>query len=604
MGIIKEDQQRSTDYRKFLQIDGSHPLKDYLPEGVVEYEARQRKGGKVHYFNFELAKEMGLIPNSHSDEITAALEKNILDTFSIQIINEYDKMNGLSVPASEKKSGTYMATRYLQLQHEDKKGKNSGDGRSIWNGQIKHANKIWDISSCGTGATRLSPATSKYNKFFKTGDPAISYGCGYAELDEGITTALFSDSLKSNGIRTEQTLAIIRFNNNIAINVRAHQNLLRPSHFFLYLKQNNLESLRKITDYYIEQQRGKEEWKACPSDKRKYNYFLNQVCDNFSKMAATFEDEYIFCWLDWDGDNILMDGSLIDYGSIRQFGIFHHMYRFDDVDRFSTNILEQKNKTRYMLQCFAQSIDYIQSGQKKSLKHFHKHKVMKKFDDDFKAHKDYHLLFKMGFTQRQIKHLVKRQLEDVRRFRSCFSYFEKIKSLKGPTKVSDGETWDVVYNMRKLLRTYPQLLQLEGQKLDAYSFQDCMKSDFALDIDLEMSDYRKKKINEFQKYYNKLINECAKLFRVQRDELLLDINVRSQIINHSNRVTGDAITHITALLQKNKSRISSEYFNELVKSLSRSQNMNPDKPSLKEDIAPKGLILKMYDLVVENREGI
>jgi len=112
---------------------------------------------------------MGLIPKDHEEVITADLEKSILETFGIIIINEFDEMNNKKFPENEIKSGTYMATRYLQLQHKDKKGKNSGDGRSIWNGQVKHAGKIWDVSSCGTGATKLSPATTKYNKFFESG---------------------------------------------------------------------------------------------------------------------------------------------------------------------------------------------------------------------------------------------------------------------------------------------------------------------------------------------------------------------------------------------------------------------------------------------------
>lgn len=43
--------------------------------------------------------------------------------------------------------------------------------------------------SCGTGATCLSPATHIFKKFFQTGDPSISYGCGYSDLDDGVTGA-------------------------------------------------------------------------------------------------------------------------------------------------------------------------------------------------------------------------------------------------------------------------------------------------------------------------------------------------------------------------------------------------------------------------------
>ena len=75
---------------------------------------------------------------------------------------------------------------------------------------------------------------------------------------------------------------------------------------------------------------------------RRFEYFLESFTTRFAEISADFEDNYIFCWLDWDGDNILMDGSIIDYGSVRQFGLFHSEYRYDDIDRYSTNIVEQK----------------------------------------------------------------------------------------------------------------------------------------------------------------------------------------------------------------------------------------------------------------------
>ncbi|MBT4792851.1 MAG: hypothetical protein HON90_14850, partial [Halobacteriovoraceae bacterium] len=290
---------RDSEYKKFNSIDGSHPLKKVVPHGYIDYQARTRKGGKVSYFNFDLAKEMGLIAKSHDSKLNPELCEKILDVFSIQIINEYDLENNKKFPANEMKAGTYMATRYLQLQHDDKKGRTSGDGRSIWNGIVRHNNKIWDVSSCGTGGTRLSPATSKYNKFFETGDPSISYGCGYAEFDEGLATAILSKIFQANEHSTEEVLGIIEFADNISINIRVHQNLIRPSHLFLFLKQDDLEGLTSIVDYYIERQRSNSEWSDCPKGKKKYDYLLQKFVQDFACLSANFEDEYIFCWLDW-----------------------------------------------------------------------------------------------------------------------------------------------------------------------------------------------------------------------------------------------------------------------------------------------------------------
>ena len=49
------------DYGAFDQLDGQHPWRDQVPEGLILYPVRTLPGGKVSYFNFELAKEMGLI---------------------------------------------------------------------------------------------------------------------------------------------------------------------------------------------------------------------------------------------------------------------------------------------------------------------------------------------------------------------------------------------------------------------------------------------------------------------------------------------------------------------------------------------------------------
>ena len=107
-----------------------------------------------------------------------------------------------------------MATRYLQLQHPDKRGKTSGDGRGIWNGEFRGRGGTWDVSSSGTGATCLSPAAAQTGKFFKTGDRAVGYGNGYNTLDEGLSAALMSEIFHRNGIPTERTLVIISFERN------------------------------------------------------------------------------------------------------------------------------------------------------------------------------------------------------------------------------------------------------------------------------------------------------------------------------------------------------------------------------------------------------
>lgn len=603
MGIAKKEIQ-SEIYKKFDQVDGSHPFKKILPNGFVDYPARIRRGGKISTFNFDLAREMGFISKSHPNELNKELTQKILETFSIIIINEYDQMNGKKFKDEDMKKGTYMATRYLQLQHEDKKGLNSGDGRSVWLGQIKNAGKTWDLSACGTGATRLSPATSQYNRFFESGDPTISYGCGYAELDEGIATSLLSKIFHFNHHATEQTLCVIEFKNDISINVRVHTNLFRPSHFFLYLKQNDQDSLKKITDYYIDRQRSEKFWSDCPKTNKKYDFFLEKFAETFAKTSAVFEDEYIFCWLDWDGDNILMDGGIIDYGSIRQFGIFHHEYRYDDVERYSTSILEQKSKARYIVQTFIQAIDFIKTGEKKSIQSFNDHKYLIQFDEHFEWQKNFNLLKKIGLSPKKAKQLLKRESKLVEDFRKVFSYFEKAKVKAGIVDIPDGKTCDAVFNMRNILRELPQIFLADNRFISSEEFIDITRSWFAEDVDVEVNSYRKTKISEYQEFYKSILEKTANLFQEEYEDTLLDVLRRSQVINKPNRVTGDAITHIVDLIMKNRNQLNPDNLYALTQDLVANQNIDPERKINFLQKEPKGLMLKMLDIIKEHREGI
>lgn len=610
---LKESRPRSetNPYAKFKEIDGSHPLKKNVPEAVVEYQVRTRHGGQVAFFNFDLAREIGLIPEDHPNELTKELKEEILHTFSIVIINEYDLMNNFNFPKEEIRPNTYMATRYLQLQHPCKKGTTSGDGRSIWNGQVSKGGRTWDISSCGTGATKLSPACNINKKFYQTGDPTVSYGCGYSEKDEGLSSLFFSEVLAKNGIETERVLGIIEFAKGLAINIRVHDNLLRPSHMFNHLKQNNLPTLKRMVDYYIDRQVKNKVWKNAPSDpKSLYDYFLGKVTETFAEMAANFEDQYIFCWLDWDGDNILMDGGIIDYGSVRQFGLYHHEYRYDDVERWSTSIKEQKQKARYIVQTFAQIVDYIKNEKKKSIDDFKNHHSVVTFDKRFFDYKNRNILRKIGFTQKNIDFLLENCRKDVEDFREDFSYFEMAKSVKGPQKVPDGINWNAIFCMRDILRELPQIYLSRGLngKVSEAEFLDIIKSSYATKADLKRSLRRDLKIRSYQKNYIKLLNKVAAKFKLSPEKVLLDVSMRSSVINKYDRVTGDSITTIVQKVMNQRPKLGAEEIQGILKEFTDYQNLNPDKdrrPSNFEGEKEQSRLVKgMLQIVREFRDGI
>ncbi|WP_412473639.1 hypothetical protein [Halobacteriovorax sp. YZS-1-1] len=611
MGSLNFKSKPKLNYSKFNQINGKHPLQKSCKDAFITYQARRRHGGKLAFFNFDLAKEMGLIPMSHPEEVTPELEEKILETFSIVIINEYDIENEIEFPEEDILPNKYMATRYLQLQHPNKQGKTSGDGRSVWNGVVKNKGKVWDISSQGTGATSLSPATHIQNKFFQTGDPTISYGCGYSEFDEGLATLMFSEVMNKNNYETERCLAIIKFEDNISINVRANQNLIRPSHMFNHLKQSNYDALKDIVNYYIDRQETNGTWKNVPkTESRRYKYFLKKQTEVFARLAANFEDDYIFCWLDWDGDNILMNGGIIDYGSIRQFGLFHHEYRFDDVQRFSTTIKEQKDKAKYIVQTFIQIVDYLENKEKRPISDFYQSTFLRNFDNLFDEQKKINLLSKVGIAPKYHEFLIKNYNYIIESFSKDFSYFERTKSTYGLYEVSDGVCWDAIFCMRDILRELPQIILSRGETIGRQEFVDIAKSTYATQEDLAINSYRGAKIDSFQKNYMSLIKAIARKENKDEKDILLEVLMRSSIINKFDRVTGDSIARIVeSIVQKQKKFDPNTMFSAMV-DFREHQTFDPDNivpkqernSNTKKELKP--IVTEFLQIVRDYREGI
>ena len=592
-------------YSKFKELDGSHPLKELLPDSYIPYKARVRKGGKIVHFNFDLAKEMGLISKDHAVQMTVALEKQILESFAIVIINEYDELHGLKFKSEEIKSGTYMATRYLQAQHKDSLGLKSGDGRSIWNGIVEHEGKIWDVSSRGTGATSLSPAASKTGKCFQSGDPSVSYGCGYAELDEAVESVLFSEVLYRNKVKTERTLAVIEFEKGLVISIRAHENLLRPSHLFRYLKQDNLPSLRKMTHYFIERQEANGRWKDVPTkEEDRLQYFLKKQLNYFAEIIAKFEDDYIFCWLDWDGDNILMDGGIIDYGSVRQFGLYHHGYQFDDDGKYSITIAQQKIKARYIIQTFIQLVDALVQGEKKNIKEFAQHELLKEFDLSFEKYKNQNIIRKIGFDEDLIEPLSKDPQLSI--FRKSFSFWERVQARAGLYKVADGISHDAVFCMRDILRELPQLLIREFKAIKPEDFIEIIRSSYAQKKDLVLNSSRKESIAKFQKSYMALVEKAASLKKCSISNILLEITMRSSVINKYDRITGDAITTIAAKLVSSRPKLTSAEVYHILERFISYQDLNPNKKKLTRKLSPREekIMQALFLIVKDYREGL
>lgn len=576
-------------YSLFDRIDGTHPLQSAVPESCVMYPVVQREHGRVVYFNFDLAKEMGLLDKNHQDEVTPLLEKKLLETFNIQIVNEWDLQKNQSSSLREKPN-KYMATRYLQLQHENKQGKTSGDGRSIWNGTFNGpSGKQWDVSSRGTGVTCLSPGAVEAQKPLRTGSRAFGYGCGLADIDELIGSALQSELFHRQGLHTERVLCIIDGGKNCGIGVRVGENLLRPAHLFLYLKQNRHDELTRGFQYFLDRQRANKK----PVN---FNNFLQETTKSMAEFLAYCEVNHIFVWLDWDGDNCLLDTGIIDYGSVRQFGLRHDQYRYDDVQRFSTNLPEQKLKGMYLLQCYVQMIDYIKTGKKKSLDSFRHHMWLKTFKLQFNQHKKKLLLEKFGFNEVQRNYLLRFQKNKTDGFLKLFESLEAVKKTGKPVVLPDGINIPPLIDMKETLRLLAldlgawaqtpihQTLPLEKIKLQFQPSEFCRPRDLA-------------KLRRLKPHFLKFNREFFGLIRYALDldstspQFLKKLSVLSSQMetkNSPNIITGNASIQVVDLLLKKYRRTADPL--EIQLGIERLAHGEPNDREL--------------ELILENRQSI
>ncbi|HRO67902.1 MAG TPA: hypothetical protein PL182_10095, partial [Pseudobdellovibrionaceae bacterium] len=529
-------------YTGFEQLDGRHPWMTAVPEGYVSYRVRELRQGKVAYFNFFLAKEMGLIPHDHPHEMNSDLEQKLLSTFSLQIINEYDELTKRRIDPETVKPHPYMATRYLQLQHANKQGKTSGDGRGIWNGTVSSRGLTWDVSSRGTGVTCLAPGAVVANRPLKTGSTDFGYGCGQAEIDELLGSAILAESMHLQGVPTERVLCIIDLGKGVGIGVRAAQNLIRPAHLFLYLKQERRDALKAAADYLIERQVKNRHWTLSTKGAAKYEEMCHLLCASFADFTAKLDMDYIFAWLDWDGDNVLADAGIIDYGSVRQFGLRHDRYRYDDIERFSTNLNEQRQKAKLIVQVFVQMADYLKTGEKKSLKSYAKHPVIMRFDVLFKERRAHRLLYRIGFSEEQRTRILSEHRDLFERFDRLYSVFERAKVSGSPQRVADGINHPALYNVRRILRALPEYYlkskrPLQEVSMDESEFHSLMLSSFAKTKDLRMGGKHKMQIQKFQELYKALLSAAAGSRKPE--SILPSFSERAQKLNSDQRITGN-----------------------------------------------------------------
>ena len=421
-------------------------------------------------------------------------------------------------------------------------------------------------------------------------------------------SAVMSEIFYRQGIPTERCLAVIGFSDGTAIGVRSAPNLIRPAHIFRYLKQGRHAELKASVDYFIEREVKNNFWQMPDDEKAKYQQALDYLARSYGRMAAVLEEEYIFNWLAWDGDNLLASGAILDYGSIRQFAAKHDKYRFKDVDRYSASLTEQRYWARVIVQTFAQAMAFVSSGKKRSLRAFKDADCLKVFDAAFENESNSRTLWRIGFTPEQVDKLMQTAGKDIREFHRCLTYFEDLKVSKGIEKLPDGFTHKPVFLIRSLLRQLPAYYVAQTiSRVDDESaympddiFMRVMAASYVGKRDLQLTPSRSAQVKNFQQCYLRLIAALGEPF----DEVLKTLQDRSAVINHRHRLTGDALVVIIEEVIALSGKIKVDGLQEALDAFIDSQVLIPGKwqPVAPEQLKPKTLKSQLLVTIQENLE--
>ncbi len=276
----------------------------------------------------------------------------------------------------------------------------------------------------------------------------------------------------------------------------------------------------------------------------------------FGHFAAQLDIDYIFAWLDWDGDNVLADAGIIDYGSVRQFGLRHDRYRYDDVERFSTNLNEQRNKAKLIVQVYCQIADELRGRRRKAVKEYADHPAAKIFDTEFTRQRAHRLLYRLGFNEIQRGNILKEKglFEE---FDQLFSYFECAKVSGSSRKVPDGVNHPALFDMRAINRLLPAHFLAHGiaTPVSEDEFFKSLLSSFAKSKDARRGSKHTRHIQAYQKAYIRLLQAAANKSTPQM--ILNGICKRAEKLNSENRITGNALIQIVdEILQQRRKGVS------------------------------------------------
>jgi len=140
---------------------------------------------------------------------------------------------------------------------------------------------------------------------------------------------------------------------------------------------------------------------------------------------------------------------------------------------------------------------------------------------------------------------------------------------------------------------------------------EVIASSYANRNDKKLTSQKTKKINTFLKHYLSLISEIEKLIRKPVHQLLLELTMRSALINRYDRMTGDSINWVTEHILRVKENLSPQEIQKVIEDFIEYQKLKPaaeqtllDKNNKIERRTASKVKAKILSLVREYREGL
>ena len=136
-------------------------------------------------------------------------------------------------------------------------------------------------------------------------------------------------------------------------------------------------------------------------------------------------------------------------------------------------------------------------------------------------------------------------------------------------------------------------------------------SSYATRNDRKLTSQKVKKINLFLQSYTALIENVEALSKKPQNQILLELTMRSALINRYDRMTGDSINWVTEHILRVKKNLSSQEVQKIIEDFIEYQKLNPsaeqnllEKNNQIERRTASKVKAKILSLVREHREGL